>query len=630
MSKDITEEAVKSLKAKVYACARDGMAISIFAMLWNSDKTIIHEVLNHVTEENEQKTTPLIIAARNGSEKVVSILLSNFNVDIEQTGTVKFENYTIDKATALWCAAGAGHFGIIKLLIQNGADVNHPTKTNSTPLRAACFDGRLEIVKYLVQHNADISLPNTYRNTCLMIASYKGHIEVVKYLLEKKGNPNTVAHCGATALHFAAECGHVNIVKELINYRAKQIENDHKMTPLLVAAEAGKFEVVDYMVSLPSCTKKDKIDALELLGAFYANDKIEYDLNKAVQYFEEAMHVRYSDPDNIIYKEYYPPVPAYENVNECQTLEDLQKIKGQRNAIHMQALTVKERILGEDNPEVASALIYRGAVYADSARFSRCIELWFHALKLRQKNKSSVSKDLLRFAQVFSQMIHVGEKLAIAIVAQVFEKAVDELVFDSEKLKLDVENVTAKELFQINIHTSLYLLVIALHCDHSEEDLEKLKALTYKFVKLNPLLENKYTPLHMAVDSATMVDDFHVEEVVSFPNGLLTELFMQCGACPNVVDCQKNTPLHIIVRHNDPETLHPCMLSLIKNGAHIDMCNLDKKTPLECSLTDVACSIIRNNSEISLKCIAARCIQKNVVQFKDLVPDFLEEFIAMH
>jgi hypothetical protein len=70
------------------------------------DKLIITSVLNHATEENEQNTTPLIIAARNGEVKVVSILLSSFNFDIEQTGTVKFDGFVIHKATALWCAAG--------------------------------------------------------------------------------------------------------------------------------------------------------------------------------------------------------------------------------------------------------------------------------------------------------------------------------------------------------------------------------------------------------------------------------------------------------------------------------------------------------------------------------------------
>lgn len=72
-----------------------------------------------------------------------------------------------------------GHLNIVKELVKAGADVNHPTKTNSTPLRAACFDGRLDIVTYLTQHKADIHIANKYNNTCLMIAAYKGHIDIV-------------------------------------------------------------------------------------------------------------------------------------------------------------------------------------------------------------------------------------------------------------------------------------------------------------------------------------------------------------------------------------------------------------------------------------------------------------------
>lgn len=120
-----------------------------------------------------------MIAARYGRYKVVKMLLSNFKPELEMECTVKFDGHIVQGATAIWCAAGSGHLNIVKLLRQHGANVNHKTKTNSTPLRAACFDGRLDIVKYLVAHNADINLANTYNNTCLMISAYKGHADVV-------------------------------------------------------------------------------------------------------------------------------------------------------------------------------------------------------------------------------------------------------------------------------------------------------------------------------------------------------------------------------------------------------------------------------------------------------------------
>lgn len=66
--------------------------------------------------------------------------------------------------------------------------MNHPTSTNSTPLRAACFDGRLDIVKYLIDHYADIHMANKYNNTCLMIAAFKGHLDVVRNMFGCKEN----------------------------------------------------------------------------------------------------------------------------------------------------------------------------------------------------------------------------------------------------------------------------------------------------------------------------------------------------------------------------------------------------------------------------------------------------------
>lgn len=41
--------------------------------------------------------------------------------------------YVIDGATALWCAAGAGHFEVVKLLVSHGANVNHTTAIQLQP-----------------------------------------------------------------------------------------------------------------------------------------------------------------------------------------------------------------------------------------------------------------------------------------------------------------------------------------------------------------------------------------------------------------------------------------------------------------------------------------------------------------
>ena len=190
----------------------------------------------------------------------------------------------------------------MKQLVRAGADVNHLTKTNSTPLRAACFDGRLDIVKYLTDHDANIHITNKYNNTCLMIAAYKGHVDIVQFLLELGADPNERAHCGATALHFAAECGHVKIVEELLAHGAQITKNEPGMTPLVAAAERTRADVVEFFCSRSETSREEKIDALELLGASFASDKDNYDVELAFKYLERGMRERYKEGCEVIGK----------------------------------------------------------------------------------------------------------------------------------------------------------------------------------------------------------------------------------------------------------------------------------------------------------------------------------------
>ena len=548
---------------------------------------------------------------------------------------MRFDGYAIEGATPLWCSAGAGHYNIIKMLIEHGADVNHSTVTNSTPLRAACFDGRLDIVKFLLEHGADLSIANKFKNTCLMIASYKGHKNVVEVLLEKGADADARAHCGATALHFSAECGHVDIVEVLMKKGASILKNDKDMTPLLVAAECVQAEVVEYLISLDSCNKVDKINALELLGASYANDKEQYDIENAYKYLRQGILERFKDPNSVIQKVLDDPVPAYNNQVECKTLEEIDAIKMNHSVLHMEGLAIRERILGKDNPEVPHPVIFRGAVFADGARFDRCIELWLHALQLRQNKCRCVSKDLLRFAQVFSQMVHLGVNPEYKSVREVFVRGTAELINDvkrREESPNDYDNL--QEVYEENIHTLLYLIVIILKLKIPDTEKEDLYRCVYRFLQQKPELRNGYTLLHMVTDSATIVDDFHVNDIVTFPNGPLCKLLIDCGANVNAQDKLGNTPLHIIVQYNNPisdfENLHQSMISLIKANAHLDICNRDDKTAMDTSVTGVAEVILKTNSTISLKCLASKAVKKHNIPFKGLIPMGLEDFIAWH
>ncbi|MCL4141303.1 UNVERIFIED_CONTAM: hypothetical protein GTU68_045574 [Idotea baltica] len=529
------------------------------------------------------------------------------------------------------------------MLVRAGADVNHPTKTNSTPLRAACFDGRLDIVKYLTDHSADIHITNKYNNTCLMIAAYKGHVHIVQFLLELGANPNEKANCGATALHFAAECGHVEIVKELLKSGAKIYKNEHGITPLIAAAERTRAEVVEYFVSEGNISRGEKIDAYELLGASYASDKDNYDIGLASMYLMLGMQERFSDPSNIIYKPETRPIPAYDNRLECERVEELQTIQNNSAELHMESLVIRERILGPHNPEVPHPVIFRGAVFADNARFDKCLNLWLHALRLKQSNKVSVVKDLLRFAQVFSQMLHVGLSLDFDVVEEVLEATLVELVRNSQKMifpgpKDDVE--TVKDDIECNMVTSLYLIMITMRILKQELKLSldaresRIHHIVYRLVRVGARNRNGQTLLHLAVNPDTPVDDFHTNHICKFPCALTTKLLITCGANANEMDYNRNTPLHLIVPYekiiSDFFTLHNIIMALVEAGAHMDTVNQSGATPMDAATSGVAEVILRSQNKLSLQCQAARVVKCKGIPYKGTVPLHLEAFIELH
>lgn len=76
-------------------------------------------------------------------------------------------------------------------------------------------------------------------------------------------------------------------------------------------------------------------------------------------FFLLFLYDRYEDQNNIIRKRILPPVPAYENWIESQTIQDLQAIRLNHNSMHMESLTIRERILGRKCPDVAHPIVFR-------------------------------------------------------------------------------------------------------------------------------------------------------------------------------------------------------------------------------------------------------------------------------
>lgn len=189
--------------------------------------------------------TTLILAIQRRNKKLVKLLLE-YGADVN--------SHHFDK-TPLSAAIKTGKKEILRIVLKKNPDLNtsyrflHPFTGGpfrGTALTHACTITDLEIIKLLLENGTDINAEVIGFGTALHIASSEGHLEVVKLLIENRADVNarstTRSRDGTftalyqasrdgtfTALHQASRYGHIQIVKLLLENGALK-ENSKEFT----------------------------------------------------------------------------------------------------------------------------------------------------------------------------------------------------------------------------------------------------------------------------------------------------------------------------------------------------------------------------------------------------------------
>lgn len=445
-----------------------------------------------------------------------------------------------------------------------------------------------------------------------------------------------VFNTGNTALHDCAESGSLDIMKLLFSYNAQLQKDSYGMTPLLAAAVTGNTKVVEYLIERPDSTRPEKIDALELLGATFVDKK--RDLLGAIKFWKCAMLERYRDKNDILMKpKGTGRVKAYNNTEEVRTTEDLDELVAEPDEMRMQALLIRERILGPAHPDTSYYIRYRGAVYADMGDFDWCIKLWMYALDMQQKHLEPLNpmtqSSFLSFAELFSFMMTESRQRRCQVVPFkdmmiIFDKSVQEL----EKGMTQISKMPGSDRDLTNFNRYLVIIVHLisligrLSMTLSERDLHHFKRNVYRLVHMNPRGTHGLTPLHLASSKDTT--NVGRYPVCSFPDLTVVKLLLEVGASINAVDHGQNTPLHIAAKN---EPCQPDVITVLLNhGAHLDACNVENKNPMQLLQGISIHEIVPPLKFISLQCLAAKTIMRHGIVFHGQVPQKLEAFIRMH
>jgi ankyrin repeat protein len=128
----------------------------------------------------EGRMTALHIVAKYGFHMLVQPLLDyGAEINSKKLG-----------GSPLILAAGNGHELAVDILLENGADVNFEGDSGSTALHVAASGGFAAVAQKLLDKGAKIDTEFSYHGTPLCLAAGKGHEATVKVLLNRGATPN--------------------------------------------------------------------------------------------------------------------------------------------------------------------------------------------------------------------------------------------------------------------------------------------------------------------------------------------------------------------------------------------------------------------------------------------------------
>ena len=191
--------------------------------------------------KNKDGKNMIMIACENGNEEMFNLLLEN-NADINEKsswgasaliyasekGNINIMKYLIDNGIdvngkaddngdtpLLWAVTGQNPYEASKLLIENGADVNATNNSGVAP--ATILAGSVpKVVKLLKDNGADLDTKFADDDPPIAIAASVGNLEIVKALVENGADVNYYPNdMNYTAIYHAIDQGCYEVAEYL-------------------------------------------------------------------------------------------------------------------------------------------------------------------------------------------------------------------------------------------------------------------------------------------------------------------------------------------------------------------------------------------------------------------------------
>lgn len=140
-----------------------------------------------------------------------SITYNDFEVLEEgiKSGKFNVNQFLEFGQTPLALAAELNNLDAMKMLIENGADVNLNDQNDLayTPIETAARKGNIEAIQLLLDNGADINKGNSINTNAFIGACISANMKTIEFLLDNGANINHTDHEGQNALHYICKYG---------------------------------------------------------------------------------------------------------------------------------------------------------------------------------------------------------------------------------------------------------------------------------------------------------------------------------------------------------------------------------------------------------------------------------------
>ena len=138
---------------------------------------------------------------------------------------------------------------IIRLLTDNGLDVNHQDSTGSFALGIASREGHTDLVRLLLQRESGVDLRDGEGISSLMEATSGGHLEICRLLLHYRAKVDMLDSKGWSALMVAVAADNVDFILILLERGAQiNLQDESGTSSLMLSCLAGYTRVTKVLL----------------------------------------------------------------------------------------------------------------------------------------------------------------------------------------------------------------------------------------------------------------------------------------------------------------------------------------------------------------------------------------------